>query len=108
MFYAISRIQTLKKVFTAETTVQEKLIDRLLQLKVHNENLIGELALTLRVPRLYHKFIDQFGVQEFVRECLAYKERWETEQRSKLEQRKRMQERSANSVKKFVGNLVRS
>lgn len=79
----MNRIETMKKIFTAETTVQEQVINRLLKIKDENENMIGELTLCLRIPRMYHKFIEDHGVHEFVNHCMQILDSQEKQKQAK-------------------------
>ena len=52
------RIDTLKKIFTTETTVLESIVKNLLKEKEFLLQTIKELELTLKVPRMHFKFIE--------------------------------------------------
>lgn len=46
--------------------VKDEVIERLIKTNKQNETIIDELTFTLRVPRMYHKFIEKFGINDFV------------------------------------------
>ena len=65
----------IKKIFTLETTVQEHLIAKLIQENNKNLRTIRDLELTLKVPRMHYKFIEEHGIHSFVQQCQAIVER---------------------------------
>ena len=55
--------------------------------------MIGMLTLTLRIPRLYHKFIETMGIHELIQRCMDIEARDEMKKYKNEESKRRMQER---------------
>ncbi|CDW75315.1 synaptobrevin vamp-like protein [Stylonychia lemnae] len=102
-----TEIDNLKKMFGAEVTIQEKVIQKLLKVKQENEDMIGTLTLTLRIPRLYHKFIDTMGIHEFVQRCMDIEQKEDLKKYQNEEGKRRMKERQEQSLQKYVQKMVR-
>eukprot|EP00347_Sterkiella_histriomuscorum_P004147 403361575 len=100
-------LDSIKKIFTAETTVQDQVISRLLALKEQNEYMIGELTLCLRVPRMYHKFLEEHGIHEFVQYCMQIVDRDEKKKQEHTAEKQRLNQRKAVSLEKFVQKMAK-
>ena len=87
--------------------VKDEVIERLLKIKKENEAIIDEMTFTLRVPRMYHKFIEKFGINNFVLECVKIIKKQEALENRKILVLERLRERKEVSMDNFVKHIIR-
>ena len=98
------RLEELRKLSEAESSIKDGVIARLQkELQVVKQQL-KELATIIRIPRKHHAYIREHGVAEFVEKCkevVEHHDKVEEEREYSLE---RLRARKRESIEKYEEN----
>lgn len=83
------------------------MIKKLLRVKEEQEQLIGELIVCLRVPRIYHKFIEEHGVNEFFQYAMDIISKDEAKRQQQQQEKQKLNQRKNQSIENYLKKMVK-